>query len=68
MTKILFIWYMVTGVITTTEKDCDGKQMYSIIFRKENKAVDFAYKNEVENWISTGVFNYENYCDGNSQN
>ena len=55
MIKIMFIWYLVTGVISPAEK-VDGRQTYAI--KKDTFAVDYAYKGEVLQWLESGKFVY----------
>jgi len=57
MTKIIFIWYVVTGVITPTEKVND-KRTFTI--KQKDFIVEYCYKSEVNNWIRTKDFHYEN--------
>lgn len=55
LTKVMFVWYMVTGVIVPQD-DVDGRTVYAI---KENKfTVDYAYRGEIFGWIETGLFVY----------
>ena len=56
-TKVMFIWYMVTGVIVP-QSDVDGRQTYAI-FMPNNTVIDYAYRGEVLNWIRTGEFVYD---------
>jgi len=44
-----------TGVVSPTE-EVDGRQTYSI--KLETSAIDYAYKEEILEWIETGTFEY----------
>lgn len=55
MIKIIFTWYLITGVVSPTE-EVDGRQTYSI--KLETSAIDYAYKEEILEWIETGTFEY----------
>lgn len=56
-TKVMFIWYMVTGVIVP-QHEVEGRDTYAI-FMENNTVIDYAYTGEVYNWIETGVFVYD---------
>lgn len=55
MTKIIFIWYVITGVVTPQD-DVDGRKTYAI--HAKDYAIDYAYRGEVFHWIETGNFVY----------
>jgi len=55
MTKIIFMWYLITGVITPSDK-VDNRPTYTI--KQNNFSVDYAYKGEIYNWIETHKFQY----------
>lgn len=57
MVKVIFIWYLVTGVVIPTEKVND-KQTFTI--KQKKFIVEYCYKSEVYNWIKTKQFKYEN--------
>jgi hypothetical protein len=56
MIKLKFIWLIITHVVTPQEK-CEGKQMYNITF-KDGTIIEYAYKEEVLEYIETGTFEY----------
>jgi hypothetical protein len=64
MTKLIFIWYLINGTIQPIQNDNDGEKMYNIHLKKEQKVIEYAYKNEVINWIETKEFEYDDYCQG----
>jgi hypothetical protein len=55
MTNIIFIWYVVTGVIVPTG-DVDGRTIYTI----DNKdiLVEYAYRGEILEYLETGTFEH----------
>jgi len=56
MIKLKFIWLIITHVVTPQEK-CEGRQMYTI-HTKDNNIIEYAYKEEVLEYIETGTFEY----------
>jgi hypothetical protein len=64
MTKLIFIWYLINGTIQPTQESVEGERMYNIHLKKEQKVIEYAYKNEVINWIETKEFKYDDYCQG----
>lgn len=53
--KILFVWYLITGVIMPQD-NVDGRKTYTI---KTNKGIiEHAYKAEVLEYLETGTFEY----------
>ena len=44
-TKLMFIWYMATGVVVP-QSDVDGRNTYAIFF-ENNTVIDYAYTGEV---------------------
>jgi hypothetical protein len=57
MTKIIFIWYLVSGTIVPQDK-VDDRQTYALFF-EDGKVVDFAFKSEILEYIETGTFEYD---------
>jgi len=47
---------IITHVVTPQEK-CEGRQMYTI-HTKDNNIIEYAYKEEVLEYIETGTFEY----------
>jgi len=56
MIKLKFIWLIITHVVTPQEKH-DDKMTYAIIF-KDGTIIEYAYKEEVLEYIETGTFEY----------
>lgn len=50
MIKLAFYWYILTGqIVPQQEQDC-GHTTYAILF-KDGKAIDYAYKEEIEYFL-----------------
>ncbi len=56
MTKLIFIWYILTGTIEY-QQTMDGHKQYALFF-EDGKVVDYAYKEEILEYIETGTFEY----------
>jgi hypothetical protein len=56
MKTIIFIWYLVSGTIVPQDK-VEGRQTYAVFF-EDGKVVDFAFKEEILEYIETGTFEY----------
>lgn len=56
MTKLIFIWYLVTGTVQY-QQTMDGHKQYALFF-KDGKVIDYAYKAEILEYIETGTFEY----------
>lgn len=56
MTKLIFIWYLVTGTVQY-QQTMDGHKQYALFF-KDGKVIDYAYKGEILEYIETGTFEY----------
>lgn len=54
-TKIIFIWYLATGVVRPTDH-VDGRQIFTI--KQKNFIVEYAYRGEILQWIDSGSFVY----------
>jgi len=68
MNEIIFLWYLITGTIVF-QKDVDGRDTYRINFDEltvitegDKKfigyTVDYAYKEEILEYIVSGDFEY----------
>ena len=68
METIIFMWYLMTGTIVP-QKEVDGRMTYRVEFNSLTEItegnqtfigneVDYAYKEEVMEWIETGNFEY----------
>ena len=56
MTKLIFIWYLVTGTVQY-QQTMDGHKQYALFF-KDGKVIDYAYKSEILEYIKTRTFEY----------
>jgi hypothetical protein len=56
MSKLVFLWYLITGTITPSDVN-DDRQMYTI--SKDELYVEYAYKEEIINWIKTDEFVFD---------
>jgi hypothetical protein len=56
MTKLIFIWYILTGTVEY-QQTMDGHKQYALFF-KDGKVIDYAYKAEILEYIKTGTFEY----------
>ena len=56
MTKLIFIWYILTGTVEY-QQTMDGHKQYALFF-EDGKVVDYAYKEEILEYIETGTFEY----------
>ena len=56
MTKLIFIWYLLTGTVEY-QQTMDGHKQYALFF-KDGKVIDYAYKGEILEYIETGTFEY----------
>lgn len=56
MSKFVFLWYLITGTITPTDVHED-RQLYTI--KKDELYIEYAYKEEILNWIKTDEFVYD---------
>lgn len=56
MTKLIFIWYLLTGTVEY-QQTMDGHKQYALFF-KDGKVIDYAYKEEILEYIETGTFEY----------
>jgi len=68
MNTLIFLWYLITGTIVF-QKDVDGRDTYRINFDEltiitecDKKfigyTVDYAYKEEILEYIDSGDFEY----------
>lgn len=68
MKMILFVWYIINGTLIP-QKNVDGRMTYRVEFNSLTEItegnqtfignnVDYAYKQEVMEWIETGSFEY----------
>lgn len=56
MIKFKFVWMLLTHIVTPQEEH-EGRQMYNICF-KDGTTIEYAYKEEVLEYIKTGTFKY----------
>lgn len=57
MTKVIFIWLMLTGQVKY-QQTMDHQKQYALFF-KDGKVVDYATKYEILEYIETGSFEYD---------
>lgn len=51
--KLVFTWYLLTGVVVPNG-DVDGRTIYTMPKAK----IEYAYKEELVEYIETGTFEY----------
>lgn len=51
--KLVFTWYLLTGVVVPTD-NVDGRTIYTMPKAK----IEYAYKEELVEYIETGTFEY----------
>ena len=56
MIKLMFVWYLITGVVVPQE-EVDGRRTYTIF--QDDTCIEYAYKGEVLHWIDSGEFVYD---------
>ena len=56
MIKLKFMWMIITHTVIPQEK-CDDKMTYTIL-SKDGSVIEYAYKEEVLEYIKTGTFEY----------
>lgn len=57
----IFAWLLTTGAIQPMNDTNDGRELYYIYIMDEDyniRAYDYAYKEEIYNYIVTGEFKY----------
>ena len=57
MTKVIFIWLMLTGQVKY-QQTMEGRKQYALFF-EDGKVVDYATKHEIYEYIETGTFEYD---------
>ncbi len=57
LTKIMFFLYVITGKVSPAHEYHEGRQLYNI-HTQDDKIIEYAYREEVEEWIATGSFEY----------
>jgi hypothetical protein len=56
MTKVIFIWLLLTGQVKY-QQTMDDRKQYALFF-EDGKVVDYATKEEICEYIETGTFEY----------
>ena len=56
MNTLIFLWYLITGTIVY-QQEMDGRNQYALFF-PDGKVVDYAYKEEILEYIDSGTFEY----------
>ena len=62
MLEIVFIWMLSHGIVEPMGEKNDDRDLYYIYVvddQKNVRAYDYAYKEEIYNYIATGEFVYE---------
>ena len=54
MSTIIFVWYLITGTIHSVD-NVDGRTIYDM----PSKNIEYAYKEEIIQYIETGTFKYD---------
>jgi hypothetical protein len=62
MIKIMFVWLVLTGQVKYQQKGEDGRKQYALFF-EDGKVIDYAYKQEIYEYIQTGTFEYDDTLD-----
>ncbi len=57
MIKLMFAWLVLTGQVKYQQTHNDRKQY--VLFFKDGKVIDYAYKEEIYEYIETGSFEYD---------
>lgn len=57
MTKVIFIWLLLTGQVKY-QQTMDDRKQYALFF-KDGKVIDYATKAEICEYIKTGTFEYD---------
>jgi hypothetical protein len=53
----MFFLYVITGKVSPAHEYHEGRQLYNI-HTQDDKIIEYAYREEVEEWIATGSFEY----------
>ena len=56
MNTLIFLWYLITGTVVY-QQEMDGRNQYALFF-PDGKVVDYAYKEEILEYIDSGDFEY----------
>jgi hypothetical protein len=62
MKTIIFTWYLITRTVVP-QHDVEGRQTYALLF-KDGTVVDFAFKEEILEYIESGTFEYNEDVEG----
>ena len=58
----MFAWLVLTGQVKYQQKGEDGRKQYALFF-EDGTAVEYAYKQEIYEYIQTGTFEYDDTLD-----
>lgn len=64
MSKLIFIWMLLTKTITPAGEQ-EGHKLYTLWFKKENKVCDYMYKAEIIHYIETNNLEYDELYEFN---
>lgn len=53
------MFLLLNKTVVPTHELVDNKKTYHINLKKENEVIEYAYKEEVYNWIKTKKFEYD---------
>ena len=56
--KLIFVLYLMLGTIVPNKKDHPQDRQTYTIFTKDKKVIEYAYKEEVIEYLETGTFEY----------
>jgi len=59
--KVMFAWLLTIGMVEPMNEDNEGRELYYLYVLDEKKNVhvfDYAYEEEIMNYIVTGEFQY----------
>jgi hypothetical protein len=62
MVKLMFAWLVLTGQVKYQQKGEDGRKQYALFF-ENGTVVEYAYKQEIYEYIQTGTFEYDDTLD-----
>ena len=64
MSKLIFLWMLMTGVVTPMDETNDERDMYVLCIETEDNETfcfEHAYEEEIIQYIETGTFRYDDF-------
>ena len=55
--KVMFFLCVITGKVSPAHEYHEGRALYNI-HTQDNKIIEYAYREEVEEYLATGTFEY----------